>query len=255
MGYFEVNKISLRVLTSEGFDTKTGISKQETELLFDTYTMNAPTFFYNQGNYGIEFEVEVLIKQNDFYKGQQVTEQLDTWDKYNTPLTIVTDAFDIPNGKYLLTVKNKRQKRKKYTIWKLRFKQYYENNESFETSGFKVSSLSSMDQKLLQYSKIDETSPEEAIYLLQLKLKQYGCFKNVYTVWEGNYTHPLLDDEGEIVPRVPNGKWDSDMIQDIVGFQMMKGVEKYTGVCDKETITLLVSDKIADEHWWGEMLQ
>jgi len=40
------------------------------------------------------------------------------------------------------------------------------------------------------------------------------------------------------------------MTADIDAFNHMKGAENQYGVCDRETITLLVSDKIEGQYFW-----
>ena len=66
--YFEINKMPLHVLTSSGFNITPGIDIKETELLPDTRTNNAPTFYFSSGNHGVEFEVSVVIKETYYFK-------------------------------------------------------------------------------------------------------------------------------------------------------------------------------------------
>ena len=91
--------------------------------------------------------------------------------------------MDVPNGKYVVRIKSKKQSLEHSSIWKLRFKQYYENSLSFESMyTYKTSSLSSIDQTLLKYHEIDYYSTKEAILTLQKKLQQKGCWDDTVKV-------------------------------------------------------------------------
>ena len=225
--YFEINKMPVHVLTNSGFDITPGIDIKETELLPDTRTNNAPTFYFSSGNHGVEFEVSVVIKETYYFKTELVSWWLNKFHKEQTPVNIVTNAFDVPNDKYLLQVKSKKQTRKSYSIWKIRFKQYYRNNENFNSMyKQKSTSLSPVDSILWKYQVIDENSPREAILALQMKLEQLGYFEN-----------KIMESNGEVVPRRPNGKWDRRMVWNIYAFQVDHHIDFKQGVCDRETIT------------------
>lgn len=217
----------VHVLTNSGFDITPGIDIKETELLPDTRTNNAPTFYFSSGNHGVEFEVSVVVAETYYFKTELVSWWLNKFHKEQTPVKIVTNAFDIPNDKYLLQVKNKKQTSKKLSIWKIRFKQYYRNNENFNSMyKQKATSLSPVDSILWKYQLIDENSPREAILALQMKLEQLGYFEN-----------KIMESNGEAVPRRPNGKWDRRMVWNIYAFQVDHHIDFKQGVCDRETIT------------------
>ena len=156
MGFFEINKIPLKVIMNDGFDVNSGSNISETTLLYDDQELNAPTFYFNKGFNGIDFEISIIMKEEYFYNGRAFMDYLNQWDKWNTVVTVVTNAMDIPNGKYVVRIKNKHQTLEKSSIWKLKFKQYYENSLSFESMyTYKTSSLSSIDQTLLKYYEIE----------------------------------------------------------------------------------------------------
>ena len=223
----------VHVITTSGFNITPGIDIKETELLQDTGTNNAPTFYFSTGNHGVEFEISVVIRETYYFKSELVSWWLNKFHKEQTPVNIVTNAFDIPNDKYLLQVKNKKQTSKKMSIWKIRFKQYYRNNENFNSMyKQKASTLSAVDSILWKYQLIDENSPKEAILALQQKLEQLGYLTDFYREGYGM----RLDSEGEIVPRRPNGVWDSQMQFDIYRFQAAHNIGFKQGVCDRETI-------------------
>lgn len=254
MGYFEVNKVPLRVITTSGFDANTGSNVKETTLLYDNNEMNSPTFFFNSGFDGIDFEVSVDIRENDYYNGRSFIDYLRQWDKWNTVVSVVTDAMIIPNGKYVMSIKGKSQVTTYSSEWKLRFKQYYENSLSFESMfNNKTSSLSSVDQTLIKYSEIDYYSPKEAILALQQKLQQKGSWYPYVVDDKGSIVVIATDDGPDFKPRVPTGVWDNQMKSDIFSFQAMFGLgESKQGKCDKETISALVADSYEYEGFYNQ---
>ena len=244
--YFEVNKIPLKVLLGDGFQTKMGTDVKETDLLKFEDTLNAPTFFFNSGDHGVEFEISVVIRESYYYNNLPISDYLNTWNKTSVPVSVVTDAMDVPNSKYIMTIKSKKQNRKVQSIWKLRFKQYYENNLSFDTvySG-KTTSLSAQDQLLLKYNLIDKNSPKEVILALQQKLQRYGCWQDIEQVMENGRIVDVIvtiDNEPQFKPRVPSGVWDWQMTRDIYRFQDMMQLSHTDGVVDRETITAMLGD-------------
>lgn len=248
MGFFEVNKIPLKVVMNDGFDVTSGSNISETTLLYDDQELNAPTFYFNKGFNGIDFEITIVMKEEYFYGGRAFMDYLNQWDKWNTVVTVVTDAMDVPNGKYVVRIKNKKQTLERTSIWKLRFKQYYENSLSFESMyTYKTSSLSAIDQTLLKYHEIDYYSPKEAILALQKKLQQKGCWDNMARVQDSRGVGKVIivetDDGPDFKKREPNGIWDWQMKGDIFGFQTTYGLgESKQGKCDTETIQALVGD-------------
>ena len=223
--YFEVNHIALHVLTKDGFDIKTGQNIKETDLLYDS-NYNAPTYYFNSGYSGDEFEVSIVMKESYFHDGEQVKNILNQWNKMMVPVTVVTDAFDVPNSKYIMSIKDKKQDNKSYSIWKLRFKQYYENSLSFDSMyEIKTSSLSSLDQLLLkQRNGITDKSSSDIITALQRKLQSVGYWN--YQIDGSKGTH---------------GYWNG-LPTALYRFQsdVMGTVDKQ-GRCDFETITALVT--------------
>ena len=244
MGYFEVNKMPLHVLRDDGFDTThSGSNIKETTLLYENIDNNVPTYYFNSGFDGIEFEISVLIKPTYFFKDEQVSSHLNTWDKWGTVVSVVTSALDIPNGKYTMQIKNKKQTSFNYSVWKLRFKQYYEDSVSFETLfNQKTNSLSSKDQILLAYWEINQYSPKSAILALQQKLQDKGCFCNSVKEFHNGYWEYVFEGN-DTKKRTPNGVWDIQMQEDIYDFQHRAGLdETKQGKCDRETIVALCGE-------------
>lgn len=230
--YFEVNGIGLVVKLRDGFSVTPGISIKETEMLMQTATLNAPTFYFNQGDHGVEFDISVMMRESYRYGDYTVADYLDLWHKNITPVSVVTDALDVPNSKYIMSVKSKKQSNHNFSIWKLHFKQFYENNQSFERMYTeKTSTLSADDLELLKYNVIDKNSPSSAILALQRKLLSYGSFR------------PYNANNRK---RAPDGVWDNDvMMVDIFNFQVnFMNTEKKQGICDKDTINALINNDV-----------
>lgn len=247
--YFEVNKMALRVIMDAGFDTDMGTTIKETELLQDNRTLNAPTFFFNKGNHGVEFEISVVIKEKYYFNNMPVADSLNQWSKWMIPVSVVTDAMDVPNGKYIMSIKGKKQTDKYKSIWKLRFKEYYENSFTFEdTYEKKTSTLSSIDQLLIPiHGSITELNPKPVILALQRKLQILGFWTDIeYTYDKWGVRTIVMDDDGEIKKRVPNGVWDKTMQYDIFDFQCSVGITNKNGKCDRDTIVLLVGATYQD---------
>ena len=244
--YFEVNKMALKVIMDSGFSTTMGSDVKETDLLYFSETMNRPTFFFNSGDSGIEFEVSVVIMPEYTFNGISYRDILDQWNKYIIPVSVVTDAFDVPNGKYIMSIKSKKQTDKQKSIWKLRFKQYYENSNSFENLYTeRLDSVSAIDALLAQYTSIDSRSPSSVILALQQKLDSYGCFDN-RLMGKTNWGAPYYIQRGnDYVARVPDGKWTFQMEYDIANFKHRAGwPDGITGTCDRQTILALISYNI-----------
>lgn len=227
--YFEINGIPLLVKLSDGFSVTPGINIKETDMLMQTATMNAPTFYFNQGDHGVEFDISVMMRESYRYGNYTVMDYIDNYYKTITPVSVVTDALDVPNAKYIMRVKSKKQSSHNFSIWKLQFKQFYENNQSFERMYTeKQSSLSADDLELLKYQIINAISSKSAILSLQRKLSAHGSFRPF-----DDYSHK----------RVPNGVWDNYMLMDIFMFQAnFMNTEKKQGICDRDTINALIND-------------
>lgn len=241
--YFEVDGIQLMVIMSNGFTVTPGIDIKETDMLKQTSSGNAPVFYFNQGNHGVEFEISVIMKESYRYDDYTVMDYIDSRHKYLVPVTVVTDALDVPNNKYILQVKNKTQKNHEYSIWKLKFREYYEDSLSFEKFYTeKTVTLSADDLELLKWEKIDENSWTRTIYALQRKLNKFGSYK-------------MFDDVTSKLRR-PTGVWDDHMRMDIFMFQaIFMNDQTKQGFCDRDTINALVNEDNYDyKSGWYDSL-
>lgn len=223
--YFEVNKIPFKVLTKNGFDSDTGVSITRTRLLHSNQFNNVPSHNFNQGNAGVNFEVSIMVRPEYLYEGKQYSEYLEIWEKYQKVVDVVTNAFDVPNGKYTLSIKNRKQTNKWFSIWKVEFYQYYEGSASFGGADEYIGEIySSIDRTLINAdTTIDSTSDSEYIKALQQKLIDNGYFNAGTTA---------------------TGEWSDELSQDLVNFQRDNELEM-TGVADWDTVSKITAvDKI-----------
>lgn len=241
--YFEIDGIPLKVIINQGFTVTPGIDIKETDMLKQTFSGNAPVFYFNSGNHGVEFEISCIMKASYRYDDYTVMDYIDSRHKYLIPVIIVTDALDVPNNKYIVQVKNKTQKDHNFSIWKLNFHEYYEDNLSFEKFYTKKTvGLSADDLELLKYETIDGNSPKSAILALQRKLNLHGSFRP-------------YDENNQ--PRYPNGVWDYErMRMDIFMFQAtFMNDQTKQGFADRDTLNALVNmDNYDHKTGWYDSL-
>ncbi|MBQ2652650.1 MAG: peptidoglycan-binding protein [Methanobrevibacter sp.] len=108
--------------------------------------------FLNNGYGGITFKIDVIIHKDEMivnstlvisnkwsYGSGKVIDYLHDWMTTLTPVYVVTDAIDIPNGKYIITKNSSRkQSYRNYTVWTLEFTEFkginitqYKNDNSY----------------------------------------------------------------------------------------------------------------------------
>ena len=129
----EVNKaIPLKVVRNRGVEVTPDINISATDLISDTKGVIFKNF-YNKGNGGITFQIQVIIQKSqsqsnvyattEYYPSDmKVLNWLDYYIRNMKPVYVVTDAIDIKNGTYLITDNSRRvQTFKDYTVWDLEF--------------------------------------------------------------------------------------------------------------------------------------
>ena len=133
------NALPLKVIQDKGIEVKPDFEVKVTDLNTDTKNLKYKQFS-NNGDGGITFKVDVIIKKGatwgygvetkgDYiFKGKvypsvmKVTTWINYWYVNMRPLYVVSDAIDIPNGTYVLTDNSARkQDYKEYTVWTLEF--------------------------------------------------------------------------------------------------------------------------------------
>ena len=135
--------LPLHIIRSSGVDAKRDFDVKVTDLSTDKHNVKYK-HFHNTGDGGITFKVEVIINPNESWgygkQGQadfvyygvkyparaRILVWLNFWFTNMTPLYVVSDAIDIPNGEYILSGTPKRlQNLDHYTKWQLEFIEYH----------------------------------------------------------------------------------------------------------------------------------
>ena len=81
--------------------------------------------FFNNGYGGITFTVEIILDENDLYNNEKVLVVLDRIYRNTEIVSIVTEAVDVPDEKYVISKNPTRtQTRKGSTNWELEFTTY-----------------------------------------------------------------------------------------------------------------------------------
>ena len=160
--------------------------------------------FFNTGDGGITFKCSVMMKRDVKYNTTNFTEVLNDWYRYSDPVTITTDAIDVPNGDYLITKNpSRKQTSENYTQWELEFTTYnelkvwkFQNDNSEVLRALNKSTSDKNKTKLketialgalqvtfalcplnqLKYSS--KKKSVECVKTLQKLLKKYGLYVN-----------------------------------------------------------------------------
>ena len=86
---------------------------------------DALNHFFNSGYTGITFKAVILIKSTDMWNNKLVINVLHDWFKNMTPLSVVTDALNIPDGQYIISKNpSRKQSYTTSTEWELEFTTY-----------------------------------------------------------------------------------------------------------------------------------
>ena len=132
--------------------------------------------FFNTGDGGITFKCTVVIKKG-IHDYPTVINNL---YKNSNPVTITTDAIDVPNDTYLITKNPKRkQTSEQYTQWEMEFTTYK------ELTIWKYANDKSAVQKALSKAKNDKTKSTTkkalAVGALNVQLANCGLKELVYS--------------------------------------------------------------------------
>lgn len=132
------NYLTLRIGIDDGVNV---IPDMEVNLTKLNKTSNTTqTHFFNTGYGGITFKVVAFIKyatarsgsvkniiheKTDMWNNRPVKDVLHDWFINMVPLSVVTDAVDIPDGTYIITKNPSRKQNKQgLTVWELEFTTY-----------------------------------------------------------------------------------------------------------------------------------
>ena len=115
--------LHLRVDQSKGIDTIPDMDINITDLNKSGNTLYKQ--FFNNGYGGITFKATIIIKKTDKWNKKAVKDVLHKWFINMSPIAVVTDAMDVPNGQYIIS-KNPTRKQTfiDSTVWELEFTTY-----------------------------------------------------------------------------------------------------------------------------------
>ena len=159
--------LRLRVLRDTGVNVHPDVEIKVNMLNTDE---NGDKFkqFFNTGDGGVVFNIDVLIKTTDTINNISVLEYINNLYVNMLPVSVVTDAIDIPDGTYLITSnKDRNQTREGSTVWSLEFTKYnplkvirYKNSNQNVLNAIKEAKeqlynrrLSKCNYKTIVYSK------------------------------------------------------------------------------------------------------
>ena len=129
-----IGGLPLRIVRSSGVDVSKDFEVKVTDLNTDGDNKRFKQFT-NNGDGGVSFKVDVVIRDGDEYGylvsesvgffGMSVTDWLERWYVNMCPLYVVSSAIDVPNGVYLITKnQSRKQTLDKVTVWTLEFTSY-----------------------------------------------------------------------------------------------------------------------------------
>lgn len=252
MPFLEVNGYPLRVVMESGVSTETGVTVKETQMLKGGNGWSAPIFRVNKGNYGCTFTVDIIVKETDMYKGTSLKTIIDNWEIHSEPVTVRTDAMDVPNSKYIVTIGKKKQTAHYSSTWELNFHEYLAPGSFFSWVRTKGGSMSVVDWILVNAPlPIWFGSPTRVIQALIMKLQQrgYAIFDSeLYNRYNPRYGHQDITGGADSMQGYYFYHDDSGDLYDSVAytvalFNSQNGVADRTGRATQETIDLLLQDK------------
>ena len=200
--------LHLRVDQSKGIDTIPDMAINITDLNKSGNTLYKQ--FFNNGYGGITFKATIIIKKEDKWNNKLVKDVLHNWFINMSPIAVVTDALDVPDGQYIIS-KNPTRKQTfiDSTVWELEFTTYtplrlykYKNDNSAVLKALKKAkqaqkskskkrtvnvNLSKCDYKVLVYSK-KKKSVKCVKYMQQILYKRGFLKKKQVDGWFGKKT-------------------------------------------------------------------
>lgn len=216
LGY---SAIPLKIVQSKGIEVSPDLNIEITNLNKDKSNNILYKHFFNQGYGGITFKIEVIIHKNERHGGELgplVKDVLSNIISNMTPVMVITDAIDIPDGAYIIKDNSSRkQDFKEYTVWTLEFITYHSLNSvkyandnkeiqkalknyqkakkkaSAKAKSTNKSKLSKCKLKNLKYSSKKKTT--KCVKYMQKVLQKKGYLKkNQVDGWFGKTTKTAL---------------------------------------------------------------
>ena len=175
--------ISLKVIQNNGIEVTPDLEISVNKL------NEGNKSFLNNGYGGLSFKIEVIINKNDMFGDSFVTVKLHEWMSKMTPLSVVTEAIDITNGKYIISKNSSRkQTYRENTVWSLEFIEYnsinitkFKNDNSYVEMAKRNYANAKLKAKKKAKSNNAYKNKLKKCKLSNLKygLKKSSCVKNM----------------------------------------------------------------------------
>lgn len=216
--------------------------------------------FHNNGYGGITFKIDVIIHKDELtgndvnitqknwkYDNGKVLDYLHNWITNMTPVYVVTEAIDVPNGQYIITKNSDRKQTfREYTVWTLEFTQFkglnivkFKNDNSFINKAKKnYAKAKAKARKQSKKAKANNSNKN--------KLKKCKTSNLKYGVKKSNcvkYMQKVLYKKGYLTKKQIDG-WFGPVTKNALKKFQKKYKKKYklkvTGKVDKSTLKALI---------------
>ena len=206
--YSKVHPLLLNVKREGGVNVKPDVHINVETLKTDN-SGNLFKHFHNQGNAGLTFTIDILIRHKEKWNEKLwnpkkkkydinnpfVTTLLHAWYKNMFSMYVVTDAIDIPNGEYVITNNpTRKQTFDDYTEWALEFTSYnpltihkWVNNNARVQKAIKQANAKTTKSASSLKARLSHCHPELMVYTRTKKV--LGCNTMMQTVL---YNHGFL---------------------------------------------------------------
>lgn len=246
--------------------------------------------FLNNGYGGITFKIDVIINKNDLFTSPRtekipmgyytrngmtvyggggtkyynirtpVIEKLHEWITTMTPVYVVTDAIDVPNGRYIITKNsNRKQSYRDNTVWTLEFTEFngidiskYENDNKYVNKAKKNYANAKAKAKAKSKAKSSKKSKSKnkkakANNTNKNKLKKCKLANLKYGLKKSNcvkYMQTVLYKKGYLTKKQVDG-WFGPVTKNALKKFQKKYKKKYklkvNGKVDKATLKALIN--------------
>ena len=190
----------------------------------------------------------MIINKNDLYDDTTVTEKLHEWMTTMTPLSVVTQAIDIKNDKYIISKNSSRkQSFRDNTVWSLEFIEFKGINiAKFKNNNLYVNKAKKNYKKAKTKAKKKASKKSKSNSTTKNKLKKCKVSHLKYGAKKSNcvkYMQKVLNKKGYLTKKQIDGNFGSKTTDAIKKFQK-KYKKKYklkeTGKVDKATLKALI---------------
>ena len=246
--------ISLKVIQQNGVDVTPDLDIVVNRL------NKGDKYFLNNGYGGITFKIDVIIHKNETtgntvsivrknwkYGNGKVLDYLQDWMSNMTPVYVVTEAIDIPNGRYIITKNSSRkQSFREYTVWTLEFTEFkglnivkFKNNNKYINKAKKnYAKAKAKAKKKSKKAKANNTNKNKLkkckVSNLKYGVKKSNCVK---------YMQKVLYKKGYLTKKQIDG-WFGPKTKNALKKFQKKYKKKYklkvTGKVDKSTLKALI---------------